>query len=144
MVESITRMNNKLDAILCKKYPLIFAGRHKDMRETAMCWGFECGDGWFKIIDRLCKKLQKESYRSGYQVEAFQVKEKFGELRFYIGAGTDKHHDLTWKATNKSRHVCEKCGKPGKLHGYSWLYTACHEHTDQEDKEYDLELTGKL
>ena len=42
-------MRKELDEKLCEKYPLIFKNRHADMTETAMCWGFECGDGWFNI-----------------------------------------------------------------------------------------------
>lgn len=51
-------MNNELDKKLCEKYPKIFKDRYADMRTTAMCWGFECGDGWYNIIDRLCSNIQ--------------------------------------------------------------------------------------
>lgn len=51
-------MTRELDKKLCAKYPKIFANRHGDMRTTAMCWGFECGDGWYWLIDRLCSNLQ--------------------------------------------------------------------------------------
>lgn len=51
-------MKRELDEQLCKKYPKIFANRHKDMKETAMCWGFECGDGWYQILDALCANIQ--------------------------------------------------------------------------------------
>lgn len=51
-------MKEELDKLLCEKYPKIFANRYGDMRETAMCWGFECGDGWFNIIDKLCANIQ--------------------------------------------------------------------------------------
>lgn len=27
------------------------------MHETAMCWGFDVGDGWYNIIDVLCASL---------------------------------------------------------------------------------------
>lgn len=50
-------MRKELDEELCRKYPLIFADRHKPMTETAMCWGFECGDGWYNLIDVLCGLL---------------------------------------------------------------------------------------
>ena len=33
------------------------------MKETAMCWGFECGDGWYNLIDTLCVLLTSD-YRS--------------------------------------------------------------------------------
>ena len=51
-------MRKELDEELCRKYPRIFRDRHAPMTQTAMCWGFECGDGWYKIIDMLCAYIQ--------------------------------------------------------------------------------------
>jgi hypothetical protein len=51
-------MSPELDSELCKKYPKIFANRHGDMRSTAMCWGFECGDGWYEILSNACSLIQ--------------------------------------------------------------------------------------
>ena len=53
-------MKRELDEALCAKYPLIFRDRHADMRTTAMCWGFEIGDGWYNIIDVLCGLLTSD------------------------------------------------------------------------------------
>ena len=53
-------MRKELDEKLCEKYPLIFKNRHADMTETAMCWGFECGDGWYNLIDVLCGLLYND------------------------------------------------------------------------------------
>ena len=47
-------MKDELDQKLVNKYPEIFRNRYGDMRETAMCWGFECGDGWYDLIDNAC------------------------------------------------------------------------------------------
>ena len=51
-------MTEELDNKLCQKYPKIFADRNGNMMTTAMCWGFDCGDGWYNIIDSLCSNLQ--------------------------------------------------------------------------------------
>lgn len=51
-------MTRELDEQLCAKYPKIFVNRYGDMKTTAMCWGFECSDGWYWLIDRLCSNLQ--------------------------------------------------------------------------------------
>jgi hypothetical protein len=51
-------MNIELDKFLCEKYPKIFADRYKPMTMTAMCWGIECGDGWFNILNQLCGNIQ--------------------------------------------------------------------------------------
>jgi len=51
-------MRKELDEALVAKYPLIFADRNGDMDTTAMCWGFDCGDGWYNILDILCGTIQ--------------------------------------------------------------------------------------
>ena len=39
------------------------------MNKTLMCWGFECGDGWFALIDTLCASLMHpvKQARDAYQ-----------------------------------------------------------------------------
>lgn len=51
-------MDIELDTKLCSKYPKMFAERYADMKTTAMCWGFEHGNGWFNILDALCSNIQ--------------------------------------------------------------------------------------
>ena len=51
-------MKKELDEKLCKDHPKIFANRNGDMQTTAMCWGFECGDGWYDIINNLGHLIQ--------------------------------------------------------------------------------------
>jgi len=71
-------MKPELDEALVRDFPGLYARRGTDMRETAMCWGFECGDGWEPLIRRLSEKLEPIG------AVASQVKEKYGGLRFYI------------------------------------------------------------
>jgi hypothetical protein len=51
-------MKQELDKLLCERYPKMMVNRNKDMQETCMCWGFECGDGWFNILDQLMGSIQ--------------------------------------------------------------------------------------
>ena len=51
-------MKQELDKLLCEKYPKMMVNRNKNMQETCMCWGFECGDGWFNILDQLMGNIQ--------------------------------------------------------------------------------------
>ena len=137
-------MKRELDEALCAKYPEIFKDRHGDMRETAMCWGFDCGDGWYNIIDTLCRTIKshennlsirvfkEEEY---FPVVASQVKEKYGGLCFYYRGGDDHIDGAVAMAEYLSIVTCETCGAPGKSRGKSWFYTACDEHTKEEDKE---------
>lgn len=127
-------MRDELDDFLCKKYPKIFSDRNKSMIETCMCWGFEVGDGWFNIIDQLCANIQSQiDWTCKDQVVATQVKEKFGTLRFYYNGGDEYISGLVSMAEAISAVTCETCGKPGKLRGKHWLYTACDEHSKKED-----------
>lgn len=134
-------MNKDLDEKLCKDFPLLFADRNGDMRTTGMCWGFECGDGWYGIIREAAEKLEpliaaevlKDPY-AHYQgfFRASQVKEKYGTLRFYLSGGTDKMHRIVSAAERKSAKVCEECGEPGVLRGDGWYYTACWKHAKRD------------
>ena len=51
-------MKQELDELLCTKYPKMMVNRNKDMKETCMCWGFDCGNGWFNILDQLMGNIQ--------------------------------------------------------------------------------------
>ena len=73
-------MKDELDAKLVKNHPSLLKNRYGDMRHTCMCWGFECGDGWYDILERLFTKLDKIAPE---RVVIDQVKEKFGGLRVY-------------------------------------------------------------
>ena len=133
-------MRQELDEKLCKDYPKIFANRNGDMTTTAMCWGFECGDGWYPLINLLCKEIQWHIDHNARvettQFVASQVKEKFGTLRFYGDGGDDKIHNFIWFAESMSGIICETCGAPGKRRGHGghgWIYTACDAHTREED-----------
>jgi hypothetical protein len=129
-------MSPELDARLCEKYPKIFENRFGDIRTTAMCWGFECGDGWYNLIDTLCAKIQNyvdERSPEVYPVIATQVKEKYGTLRFYISGGDEHVDNLVSEAERLSALTCETCGEPGKLRGMGWYYVACDSHTQVQD-----------
>jgi hypothetical protein len=56
-------MNPKLTKELIDKYPELYADHTKPPTESLMCFGFECGDGWYDIIDNLsrCIKNQVDS-----------------------------------------------------------------------------------
>jgi len=73
-------MKKQLDEALCAKYPLVFKDRHADMRTTAMCWGLDCGDGWYNIIDVLCGLLTSDYRHAKTDYES--IKDKLGKPRW--------------------------------------------------------------
>lgn len=84
-------------------------------------------DGWFELIRKLCLKLIELERVSGIRISVLQVKEKFAELRFYVSVDTSGLKDglnaelwseiimaVIQAATEKSKHVCERCGAHGE------------------------------
>jgi hypothetical protein len=75
------------------------------------------------------------------KIQAVQVKEKFGTLRFYTNYSDDYIDGLIAMAESMTAVTCQECGKPGKVRGGGWIYVACDEHTsvndldDEEDAE---------
>jgi hypothetical protein len=79
------------------------------------------GPGWHGLLDGLVPKL----LALGWDGHVAQVKEKFGGLRFYVGAATDEVHDAINEAEAKSFETCEQCGAPGKPRDGGWIKTLC-------------------
>lgn len=63
----------------------------------------------------------------------FQVKEKFGALRYYVGSATDEQHGLINMACALSAVTCEICGAPGKINSYGWLRCLCKKHRKEHE-----------
>ena len=164
-------MKQELDELLCKKYSKMMVNRNKNMQETCMCWGFECGDGWFNILDQLMGNIQhhidwKEKQRNWAiefnskaaqeemrvvpesipQVTLDQIKEKFGTLRFYYTGGDDIIDGMVRMAESMSGVTCEECSAPAQTHGPGWIRTMCEpceEKREAARKAYHDELEQK-
>lgn len=82
-------MTKELDEKLCAEFPLIFKNRHGDMRQTAMCWGFQCGDGWYSLIRHLCLRLTRKlrMEQQSYDFYASMMPEQLASGPEWIRAG---------------------------------------------------------
>ena len=126
-------MKPELQDKLFETYPKIFVQKDLPMNQTCMCWGIDTGDGWNNIINTLCKYIQNhvdQNLRSDQnteqiQVEATQVKEKYGGLRFYYHGGDNFIDGLVWMAEGLSTCTCEVCGAPGTQNKQGWIKTRC-------------------
>jgi len=126
-------MKIELQEKLYETYPNIFQQKDLPMTQTCMCWGFDCGDGWYNIIDTLCHQIQwhlehnlgADEDPDTVRVEATQVKEKYGTLRFYYNGGNDFIEGVVWMAEALSAVTCELCGNPGTVRNDGWIRTLC-------------------
>lgn len=120
-------MRKENDELLCQRYPEIFIERHLPVTKSCMGRGFECGDGWFNIIDAFCARV-KWDVDQGYMppVVVRQVKEKFGTLRIYYTGGNELTAGLKEMAEAISECTCEACGYPAQQSNDSrWVMTLC-------------------
>ena len=144
-------MRQELDEQLCKNYPKMMVNRNLPMTETCMCWGFDCGDGWFNILNQLMGNIQHHidwKNRNGEvvpQVTLDQVKEKFGTLRFYYTGGDEYIHGMVAMAEAMSGVTCESCGNPGERKGGGWVHTYCEPcEIKREEARRDYARTNGL
>lgn len=72
-------MTEELEKTLFDKYEPLF----KDMAAPCMCWGIECSDGWYHLIDALCGRLMEIREKYDATCVFDQVKEKYGTIRAY-------------------------------------------------------------
>jgi hypothetical protein len=101
-------MKKELDEKLVAKYPAIFKNRNADMKETCMCWGFECGDGWYWIIDHLCGMI--EAHKRGIELRNFYAKQHNDATAALLAGDTtlfDKAYEFTKDEEYKQRRKTE-------------------------------------
>jgi len=112
----------------------------------------ECESGWDDLIRALSLQMIEFEKATGIKIDVKQVKEKFGELRYYaipnidcINQGLDGEcwSRIVGRAINqasiRSPHICEICGQHGKMRtitrgNSSRYWTLCDEHFEQEKK----------
>jgi hypothetical protein len=102
-------------------WPVDLYGRHWPVEEVVL----GVGPGWRPLIRTLMRDLRA----LGWDGQVHQVKEKFGELRFHVGATTSAVFDRIDEATRESRTICERCGRPGSQRAVrGWYSTECLLH----------------
>lgn len=121
-------MNTENTQKLFNDFPTFFKPE-RPVTEALMAFGFEVGDGWFDLIYKLCEDIAAANPNDDFEV--FQVKEKFGGLRFYLcGGASDEIHKLIEEAEQRSYHICESCGAEvpdGPSRDGGWISTKCEQ-----------------
>jgi hypothetical protein len=87
-------------------------------------------------IDEAKTRMDEETLKVPVAV---QVKEKFGGLRFYVQAATDKHYQYISFAESMSYRTCEECGNPGKTYTDGWHTTLCDIHAAMSGRKEEYE-----
>jgi len=84
-------MRNELEQILIEKFPLYYRPNPYGCNQERFC--FETEDSWFDLLLELSEKIElmfkQYPLIYGESFTVFQVKEKFGELRFYYNINSE-------------------------------------------------------
>lgn len=119
-----------MDYQLKKTY---YLGIKEDPKSQEQVEGYcDMGKGWKKIIDSLLEDLDQPDME--WDCRITQVKEKFGGLRFYIGAASEAVWKRISQACQESYKTCMVCGEPGELRESGWWTTQCDACYDKEPK----------
>jgi hypothetical protein len=128
---------------LCKKYPWLAADYYvwsgKKIRGYKYDWTWldDLSTGWRKSFGlMMIKEMDEELKASGRltnQNDPFkrwmiqQIKEKYGEMRFYHSGASRKFEEIVNKYSIISANVCELCGKPDvKILNTGWIMPVCY------------------
>lgn len=101
---------------------------------------FETGPGWRPMLWELFERIETIAMPYKIQIEIQQIKEKFGNLRFYYEVSSVYEEDEVNRSAlvligqlvdiykEKSYHICDITGRYYKyrINSGSWVYACCY------------------
>jgi hypothetical protein len=112
-------MNSHKTNELYEKFPHLYRERTVLLDSSQMGWGFQCEDGWYKILYDMSKKIDKISNEGEFAPAITLVsKHTDGTLHVAVRNITPPVADIVTRATEQSRLTCELCSyTPALLRG---------------------------
>ena len=157
-------MKQELEQKLYAIDPVFFREKDMDMTQTCMCWGIECGDGWYEPITKFLEKvkmLNQLLVPVNKCIVASQIKSKWADFTCYWnidvldedndqGLGEKEEElvstvygmmeDTVNGCVEECSHTCEICGKHSIWNDEvfvcgSWLTVKCLECAQKKQRE---------
>jgi len=95
---------------LYERFPHLYRERAAALESSQMPWGFQCENGWYKIIYEMSKKITKISKEGEFAPAVTLVsKHEDGTLHVAVRNITPPIADIITRATEQSRLTCELC-----------------------------------
>ena len=95
---------------LYERFPHLYRERAAPLKSSKMAWGFQCEEGWYKIIYEMSKKIQKLSPDGEFAVAITEVsKNEDGTLLTEARNLSPPIADIITAAREQSRLTCELC-----------------------------------
>lgn len=137
----MTKEENKA---LCEKFPFLIP-RSVWTGEIISGYDYEVTeldfmpDGWRKAFGiQLCEELKTALDKVDTSEIWFptQIKEKYGELRWYANWYTKEIEEILDKYSKLSRKTCIVCGKPATKISTGWISPYCDDCANNQYEEY--------
>ena len=95
---------------LYEKFPHLYRERTAPLESSHMAWGFQCENGWYKIIYEMSKKIDKIA-TEGEHAPAISLVSRHEDGTLYVAVSniTPPVADIVTRATEQSRLTCEFC-----------------------------------
>ena len=128
-------MDTKLSNRLFKKY--------KFLRKKELAGGFECGDGWYQIIDDMCKELRASSMlRDDFVIT--KVFDKYGDMYVHSRNGNNATRSIIEDAIELSMEICDACGQNKDLESCPKCTIPVVNYDDDDTDEESEEDNGSV
>ena len=130
----MTEEERKENERLISRYPFI-----ADPDDPDYTWLDGMPDGWRKAFgEKMCEEIREALVSDGmlerYQV--FQVKEKFGGLRWYDNGNSEKVAEIIIKYTHLSYRTCAVCGEPAACMSTGYILPYCDRCAREEKARF--------
>ena len=95
---------------LYERFSHLYRERTAPLDSSQMPWGFQCEDGWYKILFDMSKKIEKISSEGEFAPAISLVsKHEDGTLHVAVRNITPPVADIVTAAQERSRLTCEYC-----------------------------------
>ena len=95
---------------LYEKFPHLYRERTAPLESSDMGWGFQCENGWYKIIYEMSKKIDKISPQGEHAPAISLVsRHEDGTLHVAVRNTMPPVADIVTAAREQSRLTCEFC-----------------------------------
>ena len=140
---------------------LLYCNAGLPMTKTCICFGWECGEGWWQVLRRLSCELEALNLlvynKWKVRIQADQVKQKFGILCFYYSVKCDNYNEVGLAAkkiiddfeskkdcgyfglkavVDERGHTTTEVDDDGKKHNV-WHPPKCHVEVTKHKDEYE-------
>lgn len=99
--------------------------------------------GWrIAFGEQMCFEIQQEleKFNCVDKFRILDIKEKFGELRFYYGGAPDESNIeyIISKYEKLSRTTCINCGRPANVITMGWISPFCYQCAPVDERLVDI------